>query len=118
MFFHRRPRHAQRVCTRCRWMVRRRWSFSPRAAPSAQRSRSIATGTYAGLTMQTPDEPVEAYVMQCRSLKPVRVSAANVDLPKQPLGETRVIQWKAKDGKEIEGLLTLPVNYDKPSAIR
>jgi len=71
------------------------------------------TGTYAGLTMQTPDQPVEAYVMQVSSMKPVRVSAANVDLPKQPLGETRVIRWKAKDGKEIEGLLTLPVNYDK-----
>ena len=71
------------------------------------------TGTYAGITMQTPDEPVEAYVMPVSSMKPVRVSAANVNLPKQPLGETRVIQWKAKDGKEIEGLLTLPVNYDK-----
>lgn len=71
------------------------------------------TGTYAGLTLQTPDEPVEAYVMQVASMKPVRVSAANVDLPKQGLGETRVIQWKSKDGKEVEGLLTLPVNYDK-----
>jgi hypothetical protein len=55
------------------------------------------TGTYAGLTLQTPDEPVEAYVMQVASMKPVRVSAANVDLPKQGLGETRVIQWKSKD---------------------
>ena len=71
------------------------------------------TGTHAGLTLQTPDEPVEAYVMQVASMKPVRVSAANVDLPKQGLGETRVIQWKSKDGKEVEGLLTLPVNYDK-----
>jgi dipeptidyl aminopeptidase/acylaminoacyl peptidase len=70
-------------------------------------------GTHAGLGMQSPDEPVEAYVMDVASLKPVRVSAANTDLPKQPVGETRVIKWKAKDGKEIEGLLTLPVNYDK-----
>ena len=71
------------------------------------------TGTHAGLTLQTPDEPVEAYVMELASARPARVSAANVDLPKPPLGETRVIRWKAKDGKEIEGLLTLPVNYDK-----
>ena len=70
-------------------------------------------GTYAGLALQTSDEPVESYVMPVASLKPVRVSAANVDLPKNGLGETRVIRWKAKDGKEIEGLLTLPVNYDK-----
>jgi dipeptidyl aminopeptidase/acylaminoacyl peptidase len=71
------------------------------------------TGTHAGLGMQAPDEPVEAYVMEVASLKPVRVSAANTDLPKQAIGETRVIKWKAKDGKEIEGLLTLPVGYDK-----
>jgi dipeptidyl aminopeptidase/acylaminoacyl peptidase len=71
------------------------------------------TGTYAGLAMQAPDEPVEAYVMPVSSMKPVRVSAANVDLPKQPIGETRVIRWKAKDGKELEALLTLPVAYDK-----
>jgi dipeptidyl aminopeptidase/acylaminoacyl peptidase len=70
-------------------------------------------GAYAGMAIQAPDEPVEAYLMQVSSAKPVRVSAANVDLPKQPLGETRVIKWKAKDGKEVEGLLTLPVNYDK-----
>jgi dipeptidyl aminopeptidase/acylaminoacyl peptidase len=69
-------------------------------------------GTRAGLSMQAPDEPVEAYVMDVASPKPVRVSAANTELPKQPIGETRVIRWKAKDGKEIEGLLTLPVNYD------
>jgi dipeptidyl aminopeptidase/acylaminoacyl peptidase len=70
-------------------------------------------GTHAGFGMQSPDEPVEAYLMEVASLKPVRVSAANTDLPKQPIGETRVIKWKAKDGKEIEGLLTLPVAYDK-----
>lgn len=71
------------------------------------------TNTYAGLTMQASDEPVEAYVMDLATFKPVRVSAANINLPKQPLGETRVIRWKAKDGKDIEGLLTLPVGYDK-----
>jgi dipeptidyl aminopeptidase/acylaminoacyl peptidase len=71
------------------------------------------TGTHAGLTLQTPNEPIEAYVTQVSSMKPVRVSAANVDVPRTGLGETRVIQWKSKDGKEIEGLLTLPVDYDK-----
>jgi dipeptidyl aminopeptidase/acylaminoacyl peptidase len=71
------------------------------------------SGTHAGMGMQSPDEAVEAYVMDLSALKTVRVSAANTDLPKQPLGETRAIKWKAKDGKDIEGLLTLPVNYDK-----
>ena len=69
-------------------------------------------GTPAGLSMQAPDQPVEAYVTEVASMKPVRVSAANVDLPKQPIGETKVIHWKSsKDGKDIEGLLTLPANY-------
>jgi dipeptidyl aminopeptidase/acylaminoacyl peptidase len=71
-------------------------------------------GSHAGLAIQSPDEPVEAYVMDLASGKPVRVSEANTGLAKQPLGETRVIRWKsAKDGKEIEGLLTLPVNYQQ-----
>ncbi|HEV3196657.1 MAG TPA: S9 family peptidase [Bryobacteraceae bacterium] len=69
-------------------------------------------GTHAGLAMQAPDQPVEAYVTEVASLKPVRVSAANVELPKAPIGETKVIRWKSsKDAKEIEGLLTLPANY-------
>ena len=71
------------------------------------------THTHAGFAMQASDEPVEAYVMDLASMKPMRVSAANTGLPKQPLGETRVIHFKAKDGKDLEGLLTLPVNYDK-----
>ena len=72
------------------------------------------TGSHAGLAIQAPDEPVEAYVMDLASNKPVRVSEANTGLARQPLGETRVIRWKsAKDGKEIEGLLTLPVNYQQ-----
>jgi dipeptidyl aminopeptidase/acylaminoacyl peptidase len=83
-----------------------RGTFSPGLAVNR-------TGTHVGLSMQSSDEPAEAYVMTLASAKPVRVSAANVDLPKQPLGETRVIKWKAKDGKEVEGLLTLPANYDK-----
>ncbi|HUK17394.1 MAG TPA: S9 family peptidase [Bryobacteraceae bacterium] len=70
-------------------------------------------GTRAGMSMQSPEEPVEAYVMDLGSFKPVRVSAANTSLSKQPIGETRAIKWKSKDGKEVEGLLTLPVNYDK-----
>jgi dipeptidyl aminopeptidase/acylaminoacyl peptidase len=71
-------------------------------------------GTHAGMAIQSTGEPVEAYVTEMSALKPVPVSAANVDLPKQPIGETQVIRWKsAKDGREIEGLLTLPVNYQQ-----
>ena len=46
-------------------------------------------------------------------MTPVRVSRANVDMPKLELGKTEVIHWKSKDGMDIEGLLTYPVNYEK-----
>jgi len=71
------------------------------------------SGTHAGLTLSAPDEAPEAYVIETGApgRTPVRVSRANLDLPKPPFGETRVVRWKAKDGMEIEGLLTLPVGY-------
>ena len=68
-------------------------------------------GSFAGLALQSPTEPVEAYALDLAGGNPVQVSRANADLPKPPLGETRVIRWKAKDGKDIEALLTLPAGY-------
>jgi dipeptidyl aminopeptidase/acylaminoacyl peptidase len=70
------------------------------------------TGTRVGFARESPAEAPEAFVMSLRSGEPVRVSRANLDLPKLPLGETQVIRWKAKDGLEIEGLLTYPVGYE------
>jgi dipeptidyl aminopeptidase/acylaminoacyl peptidase len=72
-----------------------------------------ARGTHLGFAMERTDEPVEAYAMAIGAKEPVRVSRSNVDLAKPPVGETQVIRWKAKDGREIEGLLTLPVGYEK-----
>jgi len=55
----------------------------------------------------------EAHVSALDRWQPVQVSRANADLPKHPLGRTEVVRWKSKDGLEIEGLLTYPVNYEK-----
>jgi dipeptidyl aminopeptidase/acylaminoacyl peptidase len=71
-----------------------------------------AGGSYVGLPMESVDEAPEAYVMPVSAHSPVRVSRANVDLPKLPLGRTEVIKWQSKDGREVEGLLTYPVNYE------
>ena len=71
-----------------------------------------ATGTHVGFAQQRPDTPAEAYVMSLSSPRPVAVSAANRELPKLPIGKTEVVKWKAKDGMEIEGLLTYPVGYE------
>ncbi len=64
-----------------------------------------------GFTMQSSDKAPEAFVTSIQSFSPVQVSRANADLPKLPAGKTEVVKWKSKDGQEIEGLLTYPVNY-------
>jgi dipeptidyl aminopeptidase/acylaminoacyl peptidase len=74
--------------------------------------RLNARGTNVGVALQSPSEPVEAFALDLESMQPVQVSAANVNLPKPPLGETRVIHWK-NAGEDLEGLLTLPVGYEQ-----
>jgi dipeptidyl aminopeptidase/acylaminoacyl peptidase len=54
---------------------------------------------------------VWGFVISLAGGAPTRVSRANLDLPKLPLGKTEVIRWKSKDGLEVEGLLTYPVDY-------
>ncbi|MGO9896844.1 MAG: S9 family peptidase [Bryobacteraceae bacterium] len=79
----------------------------------AAAARLNSSGTYLGLPMETTSEPPEAYVMKAAGGAPMRVSRANIDLPKLPLGSTEVVHWKSKDGLEIEGLLTYPANYEQ-----
>ncbi len=64
-----------------------------------------------GLSMQNNDIPVEAYVTRVDGFAPSKVSAANVNLQKPPLGKMEVVRWKSGDGMEIEGILNYPVNY-------
>lgn len=71
-----------------------------------------ATGTAFGFAAESWDEAPEAYVLKIGDSAPQRVSSANLDLPKPPLGETKRVTWKASDGLEIEGLLTYPVGYE------
>src|SRR5262249_49739311 len=73
------------------------------------------TRTMFGMTMQNNDAAVEAYVMRAASFAPEKVSGANADLPKLPLGKMEVVRWKSSDGMEVEGLLNYPVNY-RPGA--
>ncbi len=62
------------------------------------------------MVRQTSAQPPEVFVLT----KPrgvVQISSANADQAKIPVGKTEVIKWKSKDGRDIEGLLTYPVNY-------
>ena len=68
-------------------------------------------GTMLGFVKQNPESAPEAFVSKVDRFAPVQISRANSDTPKMPIGKTEVIKWKSKDGREIEGLLTYPVNY-------
>ena len=69
------------------------------------------SGTMLGFVKQNPVTAPEVYVSKIDKFAPVQISRANADMPKIPLGKTEAIRWKSKDGREIEGLLTYPVNY-------
>lgn len=69
------------------------------------------SGSMFGFTVQTSERAPEAFVSSVNSFAPVQVSRVNADLPKLALGKTDVIKWKSTDGREVEGLLTYPVDY-------
>ena len=69
------------------------------------------SGKMFGFTRQTADTPPDAFVASVESFTPVQITTVNADFKMPALGKTEVIRWKSKDGKEIEGLLTYPVNY-------
>lgn len=86
--------------------------YEPESGTLGRGVRLNSTGTHAGFARDTMVEPPEAHVFELSSKTTTRVSRANADLPQLPLGETRIIRWKASDGQEIEGLLTLPVGHE------
>ena len=67
--------------------------------------------TAIAMVIQKTNEPGEVYVKTRTGGGIVKVSSANADLARLPVGKTEVIKWKSKDGREIEGLLTYPTNY-------
>ncbi len=68
-------------------------------------------GTLVGLAQERTDAAPEAFLCDTLSSATVRVSRANDALSELPLGETSRLRWQAADGADIEGLLTLPVDY-------
>jgi dipeptidyl aminopeptidase/acylaminoacyl peptidase len=63
-----------------------------------------------GFVSQDSDQPVEAYVTGLDRFAPVQVTRLQ-QLADAPYGRTDVLRWNAPDGREIEGLVTLPVSY-------
>lgn len=69
--------------------------------------------TMLGFTAQASSTPPEAFVTRLEAPAPVQVSHINAELPKLPLGRTRVVRWKGPGGLDIEGLLTYPADYQE-----
>jgi dipeptidyl aminopeptidase/acylaminoacyl peptidase len=63
------------------------------------------------LVKQTADTPPEVYVGRVGSVDMKKVSNANAEAAKMPVGRTELIKWKSTDGRDIEGLLTYPAGY-------
>lgn len=68
-------------------------------------------GNMMAFVKQNSQTAPEAFATKTDNFAPVQISRANADVPKMPFGKTEVIRWKSKDGREIEGLLTYPTNY-------
>ena len=69
-----------------------------------------STRTYFGFGWEKLDMPPEAYISAAKSFEPISVSQIHRDLPRPPMPTTEVIHWKSTDNREIEGLLTYPVD--------
>jgi dipeptidyl aminopeptidase/acylaminoacyl peptidase len=67
--------------------------------------------THIGFILQNADKFPEAYISSADNFSPVKISSINADNASKPLPKTEIIKWKGADGKEIEGLLTYPINY-------
>ncbi|MGA8595540.1 MAG: S9 family peptidase [Bryobacteraceae bacterium] len=73
-----------------------------------------STRTVIGFSAQDSATPTEAYALPLvGAATPTQASHVNADMPKLPLGSTRVIRWKGSGDLDIEGLLTYPVGYQE-----
>jgi dipeptidyl aminopeptidase/acylaminoacyl peptidase len=70
-----------------------------------------STGTHLGFTLQNPSQFPEGYISSLTNFLPVKVTSINAEHTGKALPKTELIKWKGADGREIEGLLTYPINY-------
>jgi dipeptidyl aminopeptidase/acylaminoacyl peptidase len=62
-------------------------------------------------TLQHPSKLPELYVTNVSAYAPKNITSINEGYANKPLAKTELIKWKSADGKEMEGLLTYPLNY-------
>ena len=70
-----------------------------------------SSGTHIAFTLQNPSKLPEAYISPLNNFSPAKITNVNAEHANKALPKTEVVKWKSKDGTEIEGLLTYPMNY-------
>lgn len=70
-----------------------------------------SNGTHLTFILQNPSQLPEAYISTASNFSPVKVTNLNAEHTAKPFPKTEVVKWKSTDGREIEGLLTYPINY-------
>lgn len=70
-----------------------------------------STGSHMAFTLQNTAKLSEVYISPMAAFSPAKVTDINAAWANKPLPKTELVKWKGADGKEIEGLLTYPVNY-------
>ncbi|MCU0646714.1 MAG: S9 family peptidase [Gemmatimonadaceae bacterium] len=68
-------------------------------------------GARMAFVIESSTMPGEVHVMDAATAAPRRITTTNAWLSERAVAETRVIQWRGRDGREVEGLLMLPVGY-------
>jgi dipeptidyl aminopeptidase/acylaminoacyl peptidase len=85
--------------------------------PSGQMSASTFSlsqdGQSVAFVMDTPQHPAELFVMHHGDAKPTRTTTNNPWLSDLQFSPQEVIQYKARDGVALEGLLIRPLNEEK-----
>ena len=62
---------------------------------------------------QDYNKPPELAISNIENIKPNNITKINNWMKEYPLGKTKVINWKSKDGTNIDGLLTYPIDFVK-----
>jgi dipeptidyl aminopeptidase/acylaminoacyl peptidase len=70
-----------------------------------------STGTYIAFHFTKSIKIPGSLYQFINNYSPVKITNINAGMQDKPLPKTEVIKWKGADGKEIEGLLTYPINY-------
>jgi dipeptidyl aminopeptidase/acylaminoacyl peptidase len=83
----------------------------PKKGVSGSADYNPNTGQLA-FVYQNTDQPAELYVSSMDGASPKAITTINSEIELPKMGKTELIKWTSKDGMEVEGLLTYPVDYE------